>query len=204
MLTFTCTHCKTRLSCKSTHSGKCFRCPKCTGKVFSPETEFSLIPTNGFGSPTAPTRRMPGVSTAKKAVCLLVALSVLAFLFVAVFYGSNGRLPDNPLAGPPETCKELVERLQRRGLEVEWRTGNDPVPSVILIDRKAGEAEKKIPGMTFNLFPPSVKVLQLPTEKEARELAGTTGNGFAYGRFLIVGDPVLLEKIKSKIWTVSP
>jgi hypothetical protein len=55
-------------------------------------------------------------------------------------------------------------------------------------------------SLGLGYFPKGVVgVLQFDTDKQARELAGSTRECFAYGRFLIYGDADLIEEIKRRL-----
>jgi hypothetical protein len=121
--------------------------------------------------------------------CLACALFALIVLACA---GIHTAEPDREPKQEPATCKELVDRLKARGMDVVLMdaTGPDLIPAVWVRYARQGEVDWKRGGG---------KITQFPTEQRAKEMAGATRNGFAFGRFLIEGDPELVEEIKKHL-----
>jgi hypothetical protein len=86
-----------------------------------------------------------------------------------------------PADAEPATCKELVERLQKRGLDVVWfgASGVNGPPAIVLWYKD----ENKEGGYDWKRG--NAKIIQYPTPAAAREMAGAIPGGFAYGRFVI-------------------
>lgn len=72
-------------------------------------------------------------------------------------------------------------------MDIRWQNRSFKYPAIFIVKTgsKVGEGW--------------VIVIQYPTPSEAHEEAGSTKNGFSWGRFMIYGDPNLVEEIKSRL-----
>lgn len=99
--------------------------------------------------------------------------------------------------GEPATCKELVERLEGRGLKLHWfnRVGERGKPAIWILDaslpslKDRSEAEIiREQAETHRYYlkdAPILYVTQFDTAQEAKEKAGSSPNAHAWGRFVI-------------------
>ena len=106
---------------------------------------------------------------------------------------------------PVDTCKEMAERLQAKGVQLDWTGRRALYPSIYLfggdlegiaLGTLAAYAEVNAPQV------PTVVVVQYPDAAEAKEIAGTRKNAFSWGRFLLYevrGDGKFLQEIKGKL-----
>jgi hypothetical protein len=100
------------------------------------------------------------------------------------------------LGGEPATCRELVERLRARGMNLQMRPYNHGHPAVCVSESDTAllvlqEAHVRFEGVAI--------IVQFPTAQEAREEAGTEENAFAWGRFMIRADEQMLTQIKRRL-----
>ena len=129
------------------------------------------------------------------AVAAVIVLSCAAYLFT----GSG------PLAGPPATCKQVVEHLRGRGMKLLWA----PCVRPEFKDRPAvyvakGDNEDGTLGVVFvdNLdslwigHQHTAVIVQYATEAEAKEAAGSNPDATSWGRFLIAGDKEFVKEIQ--------
>jgi hypothetical protein len=102
--------------------------------------------------------------------------------------------------GPPETCRELAERLkvrlQAKGIPIKWDTIRESPPTIRITAQDGGQAG--LPG--YPAIYDTAFITQYPTAEEARERAGATHDAVAYGRFVIEpqpgGDAELVKEIQ--------
>jgi hypothetical protein len=105
--------------------------------------------------------------------------------------------PPEKVTKKPTTCRELVEHLRLRGMDLDWGTWAaqpDGMPAVWVARKDEWE-------MVF--------VAQYPTTQAARDKAGALKEAFSYERFVISSPPAfpfldlpeskLLKEIKSRL-----
>jgi hypothetical protein len=168
-------------------AGKCVKCPEC---------KTSILVMGGQGQGNARSRLLM-VSAAAFAVLLIAAGSIG---LLAVLYPS--KLP----FFAPSTCKELAEYLERRGMSIRWM--NHPIPtklfnrpSIVIVRKNDPICDRYTDSSILadlHLFK-HIVVSQLPTVGDAKDVAGSQRNAFAYGRFVISGDEGIINEIRSKL-----
>lgn len=90
-------------------------------------------------------------------------------------------------------------------MKLKWVSRAGPHPTILVMP-EGGEAAgvgEFIVGMqedaSLRALGGWAKVVQYPTATEAKEWAGRTKHGFSWGRFLITGDPAVIDDIKSRL-----
>jgi hypothetical protein len=128
----------------------------------------------------------------------LAGLGILGTCALFLFSGHG------PLAGPPETCRGVAERLQARGMDIDWMASSYMLPAIYIVKKGSGysahalDVNRDVWAITG--WPEGVVVVvQYPTSDEAREEAGTMKSAFSWGRFLFLGDPGFVKQIKSRL-----
>jgi hypothetical protein len=141
-----------------------------------------------------------------------VGLAVVASLGLGahlLFRGTAPVVGGPAIFGGPDTCREVVELLQARGMQLRWSNrstgGIFRHPSVYIFlpaDKDPRPLEVMVFFAEFEYRPPDhlfAGIAQYPSAREAREAAGTMKHAFSWGRFLIYGDAELVDEIRKRL-----
>jgi hypothetical protein len=110
-------------------------------------------------------------------------------------------------AGPPATCRQVAERLQAKGMNVDWINCMHKYPAIYVFSRKRMRVSDDIVinvlfldgQVQFGQWSGIVVVVQYPTAGEAEEQAGIKHDAFAWGRFMIFGDGTMVQEIRARL-----
>ena len=95
--------------------------------------------------------------------------------------------------------KELLDHLNKNGLklrQIPTIKGSFSGPAAIFVPEKS--AHKDDSHFDYDKEAPDMAYCRVhKTTQEAKDKIGAAGKGFASGRFVFFGDPVLLSKIKA-------
>lgn len=159
---------------------------------------------------------LPKVPLGRKLFRLVTAFLIISgVLATGWFFLCTG---NGPFAGPPVTCREVVERLEARGMDIGWthgRRGN----FVYVYDAQSARSfkGKHLPDFDADRLDrwqddadveaylgqrsiPYAAVRQLETPQDAAEKAGARKHAFCWGRFVVEGDSELVKQIKNRLW----
>jgi hypothetical protein len=94
----------------------------------------------------------------------------------------------------------VAERLQANGMDVRWTSKAFRYPAIFIV-KKDSQADAWLNGLeeVYTATRGWAVVVQYPTAKEAKEEAGSKNNAFAWGRFMISGDPEVVREIRSRL-----
>lgn len=190
---FRCLSCRRPIQTGLDLRGKPVRCPKCRliqvvpGELVSPfafaqtDTPVDLVTDTPYSVRKQRRLWVIGVAILVLTVSGLVGIAGGAYL--VLFTGAG------PWAGPPGTCKELVELLQARGMsDLRWERGEYGGTTIIVLkDHPEGYS------------PYRATIRQCSSLQEARELAGARPEAFYWGRFCVSGHTELVKEIKGRL-----
>lgn len=191
MLHFSCPRCDARIRGRDEISGLTAPCPSCGRPLRVPDWTPPIVDAD-IARVRGTRRLLPWLLAA--AFALAAMASAIALY---VYLHGEGK----PL-GYPATCREVVERLEKNGLKLEWHARRGPHPSVWVALPKTGAAQyismMNDPDIRM-VYPGWAAIEQYPTEKEAIEEAGRIKGAFSWGRFVVWGTDAVVVEMRKRL-----
>ena len=132
-------------------------------------------------------------------IAWIILSAALLFCVCAGVTGSLVYYRVSPAISEPATCKDFVERLQQRGLQVKWAADRFQGTSVWVIETQ-GDLRSVIDYEYAEAYKGKyAKVTQHLTAASAQEYAGAHPHTFSHGRFVVEGSREMVEKIRSTL-----